>query len=37
MEKKYLLSLDGGGVREIATITFLSKLEKELDCEFCVN
>ena len=25
-------SKDGGGVREIATITFLSKLEKELDC-----
>mgnify|MGYP002525790399 CR=1 FL=1 len=32
MQEKYLLSLDGGGVREIATITFLSKLEKELDC-----
>jgi len=35
MEEKYLLSLDGGGVREIATITFLSKLEKELDCPLC--
>ena len=30
MENKYLLSLDGGGVREIATVIFLSKLEKAL-------
>ena len=30
MNNKYLLSLDGGGVREIATVTFLAKLEKEL-------
>jgi len=30
MSSKYLLSLDGGGVREIATVIFLSKLEKEI-------
>ena len=30
MKDKYLLSLDGGGVREIATVTFLAKLEKAL-------
>tara|TARA_B100001123_G_scaffold136708_1_gene158714 strand:+ start:3051 stop:3938 length:888 start_codon:yes stop_codon:yes gene_type:complete len=30
MTTKYLLSLDGGGVREIAAITFLSNLEKAL-------
>ena len=30
MNYKYLLSLDGGGVREIATITFLARLEKAL-------
>ena len=27
---KYLLSLDGGGVRELATVTFLAHLEKAL-------
>ena len=31
MSSKYLLSLDGGGVREIATVIFLSKLEKEIN------
>ena len=31
MKKKYILSLDGGGVRTIATITFLQKLENHLD------
>jgi len=30
MANKYLLSLDGGGVRELATVTFLAKLEKAL-------
>ena len=30
MEDKFLLSLDGGGVRELATVTFLSNLEKAL-------
>ena len=30
MKKKYILSLDGGGVRTIATITFLQKLEVAL-------
>ena len=30
MKKKYILSLDGGGVRTIATITFLQKLENSL-------
>ena len=30
MNKKYILSMDGGGVRTIASITFLKKLEKEL-------
>ena len=30
MNKKYILSLDGGGVRTLATITFLRKLENEL-------
>ena len=30
MNIKYLLSLDGGGVREVATVIFLAKLEKEL-------
>jgi len=30
MNHKYLLSLDGGGVRELATVTFLANLEKEL-------
>ena len=27
---KYLISLDGGGVREIATVVFLSRLEEAL-------
>ena len=30
MSNKYLLSLDGGGVREIATVIFLANLEKAL-------
>jgi len=30
LKKKYILSLDGGGVRTIATITFLQKLEDHL-------
>ena len=30
MENRYLLSLDGGGVRELATVIFLAKFEKEL-------
>ena len=30
MTYKYLLSLDGGGVRELATVIFLAKLEKAL-------
>ena len=30
MSTKYLLSLDGGGVREIATIIFLARLEESL-------
>ena len=30
MTNKYLLSLDGGGVRELATVIFLAKLEKAL-------
>ena len=30
MSHKYLLSLDGGGVRELATVTFLANLEKAL-------
>ena len=30
MDHKYLLSLDGGGVRELATVTFLANLEKAL-------
>ena len=30
MNQKYLLSLDGGGVRELATVTFLANLEKAL-------
>ena len=30
MNNKYLLSLDGGGVRELATVTFLANLEKAL-------
>ena len=30
LKKKYILSLDGGGVRTIATITFLQKLENQL-------
>ena len=30
MSNKYLLSLDGGGVRELATVTFLANLEKAL-------
>ena len=30
MANKYLLSLDGGGVRELATVIFLAKLEKAL-------
>ena len=31
MEKKYILSMDGGGVRTLASITFLKLLEKETD------
>ncbi len=31
MNKKYILSLDGGGVRTIATIVFLQKLEAHLE------
>ena len=31
MNNRYLLSLDGGGVRELATVTFLARLEKELN------
>ena len=31
MKKKYILSMDGGGVRTIASITFLQKLEAELN------
>ena len=30
MANKYLLSIDGGGVRELATVTFLANLEKAL-------
>ena len=30
MANKYLLSLDGGGVRELATVIFLARLEKAL-------
>ena len=30
MRNKYLLSLDGGGVRELATVVFLANLEKAL-------
>ena len=30
MDNRYLLSLDGGGVRELASVTFLAKLEEEL-------
>lgn len=30
MEKKYVLSIDGGGVRTIASIVFLQKLEESL-------
>jgi patatin-like phospholipase/acyl hydrolase len=30
MNKKYILSMDGGGVRTIASITFLKRLEKKL-------
>ena len=30
MNNKYLLSLDGGGVRAIATVIFLARLEEEL-------
>lgn len=29
MEKKYILSMDGGGVRTLASITFLKRLERE--------
>ena len=31
MKKKYILSIDGGGVRTIASIVFLQKLEANLD------
>tara|TARA_B100000575_G_C23124660_1_gene651415 strand:- start:247 stop:1149 length:903 start_codon:yes stop_codon:yes gene_type:complete len=30
MKKKYILSMDGGGVRTLASITFLKLLEKEM-------
>ena len=30
MKKKYILSIDGGGVRTLASITFLKLLEKEM-------
>ena len=30
MDNRYLLSLDGGGVRELAAVTFLAKFEKAL-------
>ena len=30
MDNRYLLSLDGGGVRELASVTFLAKFEKAL-------
>ena len=30
MKTKYILSLDGGGVRALATVTFLNSLEKAL-------
>ena len=30
MNKKYILSMDGGGVRTIASITFLKRLEQKL-------
>ena len=29
MDKKYILALDGGGVRTLSSITFLKLLEKE--------
>ena len=31
MDRKYILSLDGGGVRTLASITFLKRLEEELN------
>ena len=30
MKTKYLLSLDGGGVRAVATVVFLKRLEEQL-------
>ena len=30
MKTKYLLSLDGGGVRAVATVVFLKRLEEKL-------
>ena len=35
MKKKYILSMDGGGVRTLASITFLKLLEKEIGKKVC--